>query len=286
MLVDDAPVMALCRGDHEINEVKSRALQANEARLLKTVKLELFWLSPWVRGSCWYRKEVTLIADHGIFGLSEMVTGANEPDHHLVQVTVGVDFQPAFADLRTASSGDPCGRCGSSFEIRRGIEVGHVFFLGQKYSQAMEALVLDEAGKSRPLVMGCYGIGVGRTAAAAIEQNHDDLGMKWPMPIAPFQVALLTLGKDEPLLQASEKLYEDLTQAGIEVLWDERPERPGVKFKDADLLGIPLRLTLGKRGLEAGVVELKYRDNLDADAESVPFQEVVATLSNKVKEKL
>ncbi len=288
LLVDETPVMALCRGDHEVNEVKlKRSLKADNARLLEDDEIEKYFSSvAGFAGPVGQSKDIQIIADHGLNGLAEMVCGANEEDHHLVQVTVGKDFQPVFADLRSADKGDPCGRCGSKFEICRGIEVGHVFFLGQKYSEAMEAQVLDEDGKARSLVMGCYGIGVGRTAAAAIEQNHDEVGIKWPMPIAPFQIALLTLGKDEALLEASEKIYNDLTQAGLEVLWDERSERPGVKFKDADLLGIPLRLTLGKRGLDAGVVELKYRENLDAEAESISFVDVVPTLSDKVKDKL
>jgi prolyl-tRNA synthetase len=288
MMVDDAPVMALCRGDHEVNEVKlKRALKAEQARLLEDDEIKNLLASlPGFAGPVGLTDAVKVIADHGLNGLSEMVCGANEKDHHLVQVQVGRDFQPAYADLRSAAAGDPCGRCGSSFDIRRGIEVGHVFFLGQKYSKAMEAEVLDESGKARSLTMGCYGIGVGRTAAAAIEQNHDDLGMKWPMPIAPFQVILLSLGKDEELIQASQKLYDEMTNAGIEVLWDERPERPGVKFKDADLLGIPLRLTLGKRGLKEGLVELKDRHNLDAEADSLPMADVVSVLQLKVKERL
>ncbi len=288
MMVDETPVMALCRGDHEVNEVKlKRALKAENARLLEDDEVEKYFDSvAGFVGPAGQAKDTKIIADHGLKGLTEMVCGANEKDHHLVQVTVGKDFQADFADLRSAAQGDPCGRCGAEFEIRRGIEVGHVFFLGQKYSEAMEAQVLDEDGKARSLVMGCYGIGVGRTAAAAIEQNHDEMGIKWPMPIAPFQITLLTLGKDDALLEASQKIYNDLTQAGLEVLWDERPERPGVKFKDADLLGIPLRLTLGKRGLDAGVVELKERDDLDADAQTIAFADVVSTLSNKVKEKL
>jgi prolyl-tRNA synthetase len=288
MMVDDAPVMALCRGDHEVNEVKlKRALKAQEARLLEDAEIQTLLASlPGFAGPVGLTKAVTVIADHGLNGMSEMVCGANEKDHHWVQVQVGRDFQPAFADLRSASEGDPCGRCGSAFDIRRGIEVGHVFSLGQKYSDAMDAQVLDESGKARPLLMGCYGIGIGRTAAAAIEQNHDDLGIKWPMAIAPFQVILLSLGKDDELVQASKEIYDGLTAAGIEVLWDDRPERPGVKFKDADLLGIPMRLTLGKRGLESGLVELKDRHNLDAEAQSIALSDIVSVLELKVKERL
>ena len=247
-LVDDAPVVALCRGDHDVNEVKlKRALNANDARLLEDAEVvERLAVPPGFVGPVGLGDDVRVVADHGLTGRSAMVCGANENDHHLVQVAVGRDFQTPFADLRTAADGDACGRCGERFEARRGIEVGHVFFLGDKYSKALGAEVLNEDGKNVPLVMGCYGIGIGRTAAAAIEQNHDDVGIKWPMPIAPFQVTLLSLGKDEALFDASAKLYDELTAAGVEVLWDDRNERPGVKFKDADLLGIPLRLTLGK----------------------------------------
>tara|TARA_B100000683_G_scaffold198313_2_gene191452 strand:+ start:980 stop:2683 length:1704 start_codon:yes stop_codon:yes gene_type:complete len=287
-LVDDQPVVALCRGDHDVNEVKlKRALNATDARLLEDAEVQSHLKAPaGFVGPIGLPTDTKIVADHALSGLSEMVCGANETDHHLVQVTVGKDFDAQFADLRTAQGGDACGRCGTAFESRRGIEVGHVFFLGEKYSRAMGAEVLDESGKNVPLVMGCYGIGIGRTAAAAIEQNHDDSGIKWPMPIAPFQVTLLSLGKDDALLEASQKVYEDLTAAGLEVLWDERNERPGVKFKDADLLGIPLRLTLGKRGLENGVLELKNRHDLDADALSIPLGEAVEAVTAKVQEML
>ena len=166
-----------------------------------------------------------------------------------------------FADIRQAVAGDPCPRCvDGKLESWRGIEVGHVFKLGTKYSEAMNATVLDDQGKSRPLVMGCYGIGVGRTVAAAIEQNHDEHGMALPMPLAPFQVLVSMVNpKNAAIREASESIYQQLLDLGVEVLLDDRDERPGIKFKDADLIGIPLRLTVGARNLKEGNVELKMR---------------------------
>jgi prolyl-tRNA synthetase len=163
-------------------------------------------------------------------------------------------------DLRLAVEGDPCPRCGAPFEIRRGIEVGHVFKLGTKYSESMGCVFLDEKGKERPMVMGCYGIGIGRTAAAAIEQNHDENGIIWPPPLAPFDCEVVPVKvKDEEVLEASLDLYDALRDKGLDVLLDDRDERAGVKFKDADLIGIPLRITVSSKTLKEGAVEVKQR---------------------------
>jgi prolyl-tRNA synthetase len=183
-------------------------------------------------------------------------------------------------------AGDPCPRCdGGKFESWRGIEVGHIFKLGTKYSEAMNATVLDADGKSRPLVMGCYGIGAGRTVAAAIEQNHDEYGMILPMPLAPFQVLVTMLNpKDAQVREAAEKLYQQLLDLGIEVLLDDRDERPGIKFKDADLIGIPLRVTVGARNLKEGNVELKAR--ADGEMLLVALDDVAAQLQQRIAEAL
>ena len=192
--------------------------------------------------------------------MAQGVTGANRRDYHVSGLRLGRDFQAQEGDLRQPQEGDACGRCDEgTFGFRRGIEVGHIFYLGTKYSDSMAATVLDENGKAVPMEMGCYGIGIGRTAAAAIEQSHDDKGIVWPVPLAPFEVHLLRLGKEPEVAAQCDALYEDLLEAGLEVLYDDRNERPGFKFKDAELIGCPWRVALGKRGLESGEAELVNR---------------------------
>lgn len=191
---------------------------------------------------------------------------------------MGRDFEPAaIADLRQITSDDPCPLCGAELGLKEGIEVGHIFKLGTGYSQAMEAFFQDSDGQEKPMVMGCYGIGVSRIVAAAIEQNHDDSGIIFPMPLAPVQVILLNLGiSDKEITAAAESLYQKLLTAGVEVLLDDRDERPGSKFKDADLLGIPLRITVGKRLTKDGVVELRQRR--DGITEELMPEQVVARI--------
>ena len=215
------------------------------------------------------------------------VTGANKADTHLLNVNLGRDFQvKEFSDIRVAREGDPCPRGEGKLVLSRGIEVGHVFKLGTKYSKAFKATYLDEQGKERLMVMGCYGIGVGRTAAAAIEQHHDEKGIIFPLNIAPFQVLVLPVNvKEKRLSEVAENIYQGLEERGIEVLLDDRDERPGVKFKDADLIGIPLRVTLGNRFIKEGVVELKWRwsEEIDLVREKEVVDEVARRL-NSVKE--
>ena len=271
---DKGVVGVLVRGDHEVNPVKVRRLVDDETLELaepevveKVTGAPVGFAGP--RGL-----EVPLYADNAVSHMSGFVTGGNAADVH----TKGVDLSDfsvkAFGDLREAVPGDPCPRCGGSLTFLRGIEVGHIFYLGTKYSEAMKAHYLDENGVEQVIEMGCYGIGVGRTAAAAIEQNHDEKGIIWPLPIAPFTVALLSLdpGKEE-IHAVAEKIYDDLIQAGVEVLFDEREERPGVKFNDADLLGMPLRVTVGGRGVKEGVAELKERAT--GKESKVPLEKVV-----------
>jgi prolyl-tRNA synthetase len=189
------------------------------------------------------------------------VTGANEKDAHLTRVNTDRDFQVSqFVDIRKFSPGDLCPLCGKETRTDKGIEVGHTFKLGTKYSKAMRATFLDDQGKEKEIVMGCYGIGVGRTVAAAIEQSYDQNGIIFPMPIAPFQVLILPVNINIDLLkETAERLYQAFSENGIEVLYDDREETPGVKFKDADLIGIPLRVTLGEKNLKKGLVEIKKR---------------------------
>ena len=205
--------------------------------------------------------DVRLVADRSLEGAVDFACGANQADAHWVGVRFGRDLAPPeFADFLLVAAGDPCPRCDGALELYRGIEVGHIFKLGTKYSSAMKCLFTDDAGRESPMIMGCYGLGIGRTVAAAIEQNHDADGIVWPLPVAPFEVLITQVNaKDAATSDAAGALYDALVQEGVEVLLDDRDERPGVKFKDADLIGIPYRVTVGPKGLAEGKVEIVRR---------------------------
>ncbi len=251
----------LLRGDHELNEIKlCRFLDCLEIEMVpENGVVEMTGAPSGFAGpvglSC------RIVADCAVQTMVDSVAGANIADTHYTGVNLERDFAVNdFADLRQAQAGDGCPRCSGTLQSWRGIEVGHVFKLGTKYSQALGATVLDKNGKDVPLVMGCYGIGIGRTVAAAIEQNHDENGIVFPMPIAPFQVLITILNtKDENVVTEGNALYETLLQAGIDVVIDDRDERPGSKFKDADLIGVPIRVTVGNRGLKEGALEVQLR---------------------------
>ncbi len=253
-------VGVLVRGDHEANPVKVKKAAGDDTLELaapdvvaKASGAPLGFAGP-------VGAKYPLYADHAISCLSGFVTGGNEKDVHLTGVDLSHFETRLFADLREACEGDPCPRCGGELAFLRGIEVGHIFYLGDKYSAKMKAAYLDETGAEKTIVMGCYGIGVGRTVAAAIEQNHDEKGIIWPAPIAPFHAALLCLDPKVPAIaELCEKVYDSLWKGGIEVLYDDRDERPGVKFNDADLLGLPVRITVGKKGAAEGKVEVRSR---------------------------
>ncbi|MBI5048468.1 MAG: proline--tRNA ligase, partial [Deltaproteobacteria bacterium] len=204
--------------------------------------------------------------DYSVQTIVNGITGANEADAHFINVNIDRDFTiDSYADLRIVADGDLCPRCNGVLKIFRGIEVGHVFKLGTKYSEAMNATFLNEKGQGKPMIMGCYGIGIGRTAAASIEQNHDEKGIIWPMPLAPFHVHLIPVNvKDKPTMDAAESIYKNLINAGLDVLMDDRDERAGIKFNDADLIGIPIRLTIGSKALKENSVELKMRRSHEA----------------------
>ncbi|MBI2975207.1 MAG: proline--tRNA ligase, partial [Deltaproteobacteria bacterium] len=205
--------------------------------------------------------KVRIIADISIEGISNAVTGANKTDYHLTGVCDARDFKAEkYIDLSSVKKGDVCPKCGKGkLDIVRGIEVGQVFKLGTKYSEALKAVFLDENGKENPMIMGTYGIGIGRTAAAAIEQNNDENGIIWPLPLAPFHVELISVGEDSKVSETAEKIYAELMKNGIEVLFDDRAGRPGVKFADADLIGIPYQAIIGKKAIEQGKIEFKIR---------------------------
>jgi prolyl-tRNA synthetase len=280
-------VAALVRGDHELSEVKLRnRLGAAWVTLADADTVErLTGAAVGFAGPIGL--DVRIIADQDLRGLTGAVTGANETDHHLADVDVGRDLPDVeLADLRLARAGDPCPRCdGGVFEGHRGIEVGNIFYLGTKYSAPMKATFLDAAGLERPMEMGCYGIGITRTAAAAIEQHHDADGIIWPMALAPAHVHLVPVSwADERMRRTAEDLYGALRTAGVEALLDDREERPGIKFKDADLIGLPLRLTIGAKSLDRGCVELKRRS--EKAAHDVPLAGAVDHIATVVRSEL
>ena len=258
---DGKTVAVLIRGDHEVNEIKlKKALGATDLVMVDAATVEKLTGAPVGFAGPIGLKEVPLIADLSVRGLVNVVVGGNAADTHWVDATPGRDFTPdRYADVRSAVVGDACPRCTKPLRIVRGIEVGHVFMLGTKYSEKMKAIYLDKQGQERMIVMGCYGIGVGRTAAAAIEQNHDAKGVIWPAPIAPFHVHVLPLADKDKVLEAAIALETEFEKAGIEVLVDDRDERPGVKFNDADLIGCPYQVVIGEKNFSQGLVELKER---------------------------
>ena len=258
---EKGPIAALVRGDHEISEKKLQALwRVENLQLAEEATVEKITHAP--KGFAGpLGLSIPMVADLDIQEMVNFVTGANEKDTHLLHVNNNRDFKvDQFSDIRKFSLGDRCPLCGEETRTDKGIEVGHTFKLGTKYSKAMGATYLDDQGKEKEVVMGCYGIGVGRTVAAGIEQSYDQNGIIFPMPIAPFQVLILPVNTKMDLLrEAAEQVYQDLTEKEVEVLLDDREESPGVKFKDADLIGIPLRLTLGEKNLKKGLVEIKKR---------------------------
>ncbi len=276
----------LLRGDRELNQIKLCRLLgclwvelAGEETVLKATGAPSGFAGP-------VGLKLRILADQEVQQMADFIVGANEKDAHYTGVNLGRDVQvERFADLRQAVAGDRCCRCDGKLEAWRGIEVGHIFKLGTKYSKAMNATILDSEGQERVLFMGCYGIGIGRSVAAAIEQNHDENGIIFPMPIAPFQVIVTMVNpNDAEVAAAAETLYGELLELGIEVLLDDRDERPGSKFKDADLIGIPLRVTVGARGIKDGTLELQQRRG--GERTLLPIAETAARVAEQVRQAL
>jgi len=284
LTADEEVVAVLIRGDHELNEVKLKNfLDAKHVELAdpnlvaETTGAPMGFAGP-------VGLTIKMVADHAIRGMKNFVTGGNKKDFHLKNVNLGRDFELLrFGDLRVITPHDSCPRCGGEIRFGRGIEVGHIFMLGTKYSHALKALFLDEHGKERPIIMGCYGIGVGRTVAAAIEQNHDDHGIVFPIPVSPFEVTILPLQMHETaVVETAEKIYAELEGSGVDVILDDRDERPGVKFNDADLIGTPVRVTVGLRGVKGGQVEMKLR--AESESRDLPIKDAPSVIREKVKE--
>ena len=259
--VDDTFVAALVRGDRELNPIKLKnALNANEVQL--ATDADCVGISGAHAGSIGpVGLKIKIIADREIAAMRNAVAGANQDGHHYTGITPGKDFQPAsIADIRNAVAGDRCPHCFKPLGITRGIEVGHIFKLGTKYSLKMHAEFLDESGVSKPFVMGCYGIGVGRTLAASIEQNHDNDGIIFPITIAPYEIELIAINmKDKDISDTAESVYREMKDRGFDIIYDDRDISPGMKLKDADLLGFPVRIVIGKKFKNEGVVEIKTR---------------------------
>ena len=285
-IADGEPVAVLVRGDHEVQPVKLKNLigaveveMADDKQVFDATGVPTGYLGP-------IGLKIRVVADREVALMKNFTVGANEKNFHSLNVNLGRDFEvESVADLRMVTEDDRCPLCGAELNLTRGIEVGHIFKLGKSYSQSLNAVFLDNQGKEQHFVMGCYGIGVSRTMAAAIEQNHDKDGIIFPLPLAPFQVVILNLSsKDEEITNAAEQLYQDFQKEGIDVLIDDRDERPGSKFKDADLIGIPYRLTVGKSFANDGVVEIRSRAT--GDTFSLPLAEVVPEMTAKIRAEL
>jgi prolyl-tRNA synthetase len=281
---DGTPMAVLLRGDHEANEAKLRRVfgvsslvPADAATIEKATVAPMGFLGP-------VAIKIPLVIDTAVAAMKMVVVGGNAVDVHLKGVVPGRDFPlNRVHDVRNADAGDPCPRCGAPLEIKAGLVIGHVFKLGTKYSVAMGATYLDEKSTEIPIIMGCYGIGINRIMAAAIEASHDANGIIWPLPLAPYQVALIPLQvNNQAVLDTTYKIEKQLEATGIDVLTDDRDQRPGFKFKDVDLIGIPLRVVIGERGLKEGSIEIKWRG--DATAKNVPLaaaaDEVLAELTS------
>ncbi len=285
--VDGDLGLALVAGDREVNELAlSAALAPKTVRLFDDAEFDARpdlargYIGPQLEGVG------VVVADHGVAGEPSWITGANEIDHHVDNAVLGRDFDvDVWTDLARVTSGDACPRCGSALSVDRGIEVGHVFQLGTKYSEALGAHYTDEGGESHPMVMGCYGIGVSRIVAAAVEEHHDDDGITWPRALAPYDVHLVALtGRGSSagdVTEAADQLYDELTAGGVSVLYDDRDTSPGVKFADADLLGMPTRVVVGAKGLERGIVEV--RDRVSGQTDDVPRADAAAVVTSATR---
>lgn len=264
--IDGRIVAVMVRGDREINETKlGNLFDATEMTLASFDDVtRITGAKVGFAGPVGLKEKIEIIVDNEVSVMKNFIVGACETDYHLRNVNIGRDFTPdRVEDIRVAVAGDPCPKCGQPLKFARGVEVGHIFKLGTKYSDALNCIYLDKDGKENPMIMGCYGIGVSRTVAAIIEQYHDDDGIIWPVSAAPYKAIIIPTKVNDPEnMGTAEKIYDALCDMGIETLIDDRNERPGVKFKDADLIGIPVRITVGRRAAE-GIVELKYRSGGD-----------------------
>ena len=284
--IDGKIVAVMVRGDREINETKlGNLFDATEMNLASFEEVErVTGAAVGFAGPVDLKEKVEVIADYEVAAMQNFIVGANETDYHFKNVNFGRDFTPdRVVDVRCAVEGDPCPKCGKPLAMCRGIEVGHIFKLGTKYSDALHCIYLDKDGKENSMIMGCYGIGVSRTLAAIIEQHYDENGIIWPMSVAPYQVIVVpTTSQDEAVVKMANEIHDALEKAGAEVLIDDREERAGVKFKDADLIGIPVRITVGRKAAE-GKVEYKLRAG--SEVVEMTAEEAIAAALKEIEEK-
>ncbi|PTB87949.1 proline--tRNA ligase, partial [cyanobacterium G8-9] len=284
-LVKGEPLVVFIRGDREVDENKlERVLGTDEFRLAGDEEVkEILGTERGFIGPVNLPEGIKTLWDHSLHGIKNAVVAFNEPHWHLVDANPGRDFEVGeTVDLSEVKEGDPCPRCGAPLKVERGLELGHIFLLGTRYSEPMKAYFTDRDGQEKPVVMGCYGIGVSRILAALVEQHHDEKGIKWPTPVAPFELLILLLNpKEEEQRKVAEELYLKAQEEGLEVLYDDRDERAGFKFADADLVGIPYRLVVGKK-VKEGKVEVQSR--LTGERWDLPVEEAVAFVKAKVEE--
>ncbi len=279
------PVLVLIRGDREIDENKlEKVLGTDNFRLARDEEVEqLLGTKKGFIGIFNLPEGIKVIWDNSLYGVRNLVVALNEPDWHYVNVNPGRDFEYGeFVDVAEVREGDPCPKCGSPLKVRRGLELGHIFLLGTRYSEPMKAYFTDRDGKEKPIVMGCYGIGISRILAALVEQYHDEKGIKWPTPVAPFELDIILLNtKDEEMKQVAEKLYLEAEEKGIDVIYDDREESPGFKFADADLVGFPYRIVVGKK-VKEGKVEVQSR--MTGEKWDVEIDKAIDFVKEKIEE--
>ena len=288
-IADSKPVLALIRADRQVEETKlMNAVLANEIRIAAAGEIEEIMSNHGFNAVAGFigpngLGDIKIVADETVKDMKNFVVGINQTDKHLVGANLSdIPEIKEYCDIRLCEAGDFCPQCGKSLKVTRGIEVGNIFQLGTKYSEPMNAVYTDIDGKNKPFIMGCYGIGISRTAAAAVEAHHDEHGITWPVAIAPYHVIIVPVNiNDETQMQVAQSMYESLLKEGIEVVLDDRDERAGVKFKDADLIGFPYRITVGK-SIAEGLVEFKIR-NLEETVKIEPAQ-AVELLVEKIKE--
>jgi prolyl-tRNA synthetase len=285
-LADNKPVAILVRGDHDANEHKiRRALQVEKLELADPDTIERVTGAPvGFAGPVGMKEQIPMYADYTVMEVVNAVTGANKKDKHLVNVNPFRDYNPEkFYDLRNATEGDPCPRCSSELTVRQAIEVGHVFKLGTKYSDCLNAKFLDADETQKTIIMGCYGIGVNRIVAGLIETSYDESGIIFPVNLAPYEVAICPMKVDDAkMMELAQSLHDELESQGVDCIVDDRDQRAGVKFKDADLIGFPLRVVIGDKGLAGGKLEIKWR--WETAATMLPISDAISTIAAMIIE--